>query len=40
MSPGIAIEIDNRHKVQFALNYNSAGYQPSYFNTNYLYNTI
>tara|TARA_Y100001970_G_scaffold293664_1_gene442115 strand:+ start:10692 stop:12776 length:2085 start_codon:yes stop_codon:yes gene_type:complete len=38
MSPGIAIEIDNRHKIKFALNYNSAGYQPSYFNTNYLYN--
>ena len=38
MAPGISFEIDNRHKIQFAINYNAAGYQPSYFNTNYLYN--
>jgi len=38
MAPGIEIEIDNRYKIKFALNYNSAGYSPSYFNTNYLYN--
>ena len=38
MAPGIAVEFNNKHKIKFALNYNSAGYYPSYFNTNYLYN--
>ena len=38
MAPGIAIEFDNKHEIKLALNYNSAGYYPSYFNTNYLYN--
>ena len=38
MAPGISIEIDNKHKINFALNFNSAAFYPSYFNTNYLYN--
>ena len=38
MAPGIAIKFNNRYEIKFALNYNSAGHYPSYFNTNYLYN--
>ena len=38
MAPGIAVRFDNKHEIKFALNYNSAGYYPSYFNANYLYN--
>ena len=38
MAPGISIKLDNKHKINFAFNFNSAAFYPSYFNTNYLYN--
>ena len=38
MAPGISVVIDNKHEINFAFNFNSAAFYPSYFNTNYLYN--
>ena len=38
MAPGISIKIDNKHEINFAFNFNSAAFYPSYFNSNYLYN--
>ncbi len=38
MAPGVSLLIDNKHEINFAFNFNSAAFYPSYFNTNYLYN--
>ena len=38
MAPGISMKFDNKNEIRFALNFNSAGFYPSYFNSNYLYN--
>ena len=38
MTPGISVKLQNVHEIKFSNNYNSAGFYPSYFNTNYLYN--
>ena len=38
LGPGIDVKIDNKYNVKFALNVNSAGFQPQYFNKNYLNN--
>ena len=35
---GISVKFQNVHEIKFSNNYNSAGFYPSYFNTNYLYN--
>ena len=38
LGPGIEAIINNKYKFKFAFNFNSAGFQPEYFNTNYLNN--
>ena len=38
MTPGISVKFQNMHEIKISNNYNSAGFYPSYFNTNYLYN--
>ena len=38
LGPGISATINNRYNFKFAFNLNSAGFQPEYFNTNYLNN--
>ena len=36
LGPGISVKFDNRYEFKIALNMNSAGFQPEYFNKNYL----
>tara|TARA_Y100001970_G_C14258735_1_gene877764 strand:- start:13278 stop:15203 length:1926 start_codon:yes stop_codon:yes gene_type:complete len=36
LGPGISVKLNNRYEFKIAFNMNSAGFQPEYFNKNYL----